>query len=68
MAHTPGHTPVSYTNEDASLGTMAAEPSMHEVIYKRKFPLAEAMKTSITLEEMDRRLTGLIHRHYHPEA
>ena len=68
MTHTPEHTTASYTDEDTPLGTMAAEPSMHEVIYKRRFPLAEAMKTSITLEESRRLMEERVYRFYHPEA
>ena len=68
MTHTPEHTPVSYTNEDAALGAMSAEPSMHEVIHKRRFPLAEAMKTSITLEESRRLMEERVYKFYHPEA
>ena len=68
MTHTPEHTPVSYTNEDAALGAMSAEPSMHEVIHKRRFPLAEAMKTSITLEESRRLMEERVYKFYHPKA
>ena len=28
----------------------------------------EIMSRSVTLEELDRHLTGLIHNHYHPEV
>ena len=60
---------INHSNPDGeSLGTLVEEPSLQEVIYKRRFPLAEAMKTSITLEEMDRRLTEKIYRHFHPES
>ena len=37
--------------EDESCPHMANEPSFQEMIQKRRFPLSEAMKTSITLEE-----------------
>lgn len=60
---------INYTHTDEEpLGTLLEEPSLQEVIHKRRFPLAEAMKTSITLEEMDRRLTEKIYRHFHPES
>ena len=57
----------SYDSNDPQASSVS-EPSMNEVIYKRRFPLAEAMKTSITLEELDRRLTDMIHHHYHHES
>lgn len=58
-----------YTNLDDDCNSMmAAEPAMQEMIAKRKYSLAKAMETSMTVEELDRHLTELIHRHYHPEA
>lgn len=58
-----------YTNPDEeSNHEVAAEPAMQEMIAIRRHSLAKAMETSMTMDELDRHLTDLIHRHYHPEA
>lgn len=58
-----------YSNLDEESNPMvASEPAMQEMIVKRKYSLAKAMETSMTVDELDRHLTKLIHRHYHPEA
>jgi len=43
MAHTPEHTPVSYTNEDPPLGMMANEPSVPYVAVRQASPVARDM-------------------------
>ena len=45
---------------------MAAEPSVQETITKRHVSMAEVMRHSITLEELDKHLDTLINKHYHP--
>lgn len=59
--------PYPIQEEESSVPT-ANEPTVQEAVRKRRYPMAEAMKSSITLEELDSHLTDLIHRHYHPEA
>lgn len=58
---------ISY-DTNAPFASAVSEPSMNEVIYKRRIPFAEVMMTSITLEELDGRLSDKIYRHYHPES
>lgn len=58
-----------YPNHDKeSNHEVAAEPAMQEMIAIRRHSLANAMEISMTVDELDRHLTDLIHSHYHPEA
>lgn len=57
-----------YSNDEENKPMVASEPVMREMIAKRKHSLAKAMESSMTVDELDRHLTELIHRHYHPEA
>ena len=58
-----------YTNPDEQrIPTVAAEPTVQEMIAKRNHSFSKAMETSMTLDELDRHLTEIIHRHYHAEA
>lgn len=58
-----------YTNPDEESNSLeVSEPSMQEMSAKRKHSIAEAMENSMTLDELDRHLSEIIHRHYLPEA
>jgi hypothetical protein len=50
--------------EDESCPHTASEPSFQEMIQKRRFPLSEAMKTSITLEESRKIMEDRIARRF----
>ena len=58
-----------YTNPDEESNSIdVSDPSMQEMSANRKYSIAEAMKNSMTMDELDRHLSEIIHRHYHPEA
>ncbi len=58
---------ISY-DTNAPFASAVSEPTMNGVVHDCSIPLAEAMKTSITLEELDGRLSDKIYRQYHPES
>ena len=58
-----------YSNPDEESNSIdVSDPSMHEMCAKRKYSIAEAMENSMTMDELDRHLSEIIHRHYLPEA
>lgn len=59
--------PYNYPDEESN-PTMASEPVMQEMIAKRKYSFVKAKESGMTVDELDRHLTELIHSHYHPEA
>lgn len=58
-----------YIDPDEEINSIdVSDPSMQEMCAKRKYSIAEAMENSMTMDELDRHLSEIIHRHYHPEA
>lgn len=58
-----------YTNPDEESNSLeVSDPSMQEMSAKRKYSIAEAMENSMTVDELDRHLSEIIHRYYLPEA
>ena len=53
--------------EEESCTPIASEPSIQEIINTRRFPLSEAMKSCVTLEESRKIMEERIYKHYHPE-
>lgn len=54
--------------EEGSGSLKASEPSVQEIIHKRRVSMSEVMNQSMTLEDSRKIMEERIYRFYHPEV